>query len=551
MKKPTTHSILLLLLFSTVTFQSFSANPCDVIAKYTFSGNADDETLNKIDGTVYSATLTNDRNGIANSAYSFNGTTSYIDLGNNSLLKRYQNDFSISAWVYLNEYGSTYGSTIVSNRDQNNIGSSLVVCGQTLNNGKVGFTIQGGANSSSAYSNTVLDLHKWYFISITYNYQGNNANRTKIYVNGILETTTLLHNVIEPVTTPTYIGFDPSPLAPNDYHMNGSIDEVMISSCFLSDQQIKDSYVPPIVCGPLAKYTFSGNADDETLNKIDGTVYSATLTTDRNGIANSAYSFNGTTSYIDLGNNSLLKRYQNNFSISAWVYLNEYGSTYGSTIVSNRDQNNIGSSLVVCGQTLNNGKVGFTIQGGANSSSAYSNTVLDLHKWYFISVTYNYQGNNANPTKIYVNGILETTTLLHNVIEPVTTPTYIGFDPSPLAPNDYHMNGSIDEVMISSCFLSDQKIKDSYVPLKPVTTGVQSQSNIQQLSVYPNPSAGLFNLTYTLSNPSYEVYSFEGVIVNKGILSSQIDLTSLKKGIYILKVASDNGTDINKKLIIE
>jgi len=52
--------------------------------------------------------------------------------------------------------------------------------------------------------------------------------------------------------------------------------------------------------GLVAEYLFSGNALDSSGNNLNGTVVGATLTTDRKGNANSAYLFNGTSSYISI-----------------------------------------------------------------------------------------------------------------------------------------------------------------------------------------------------------------------------------------------------------
>ena len=48
----------------------------------------------------------------------------------------------------------------------------------------------------------------------------------------------------------------------------------------------------------LLEYEFSGNALDTSGNGLHGTVNGATLTTDRFGNANSAYSFDGTNDFI-------------------------------------------------------------------------------------------------------------------------------------------------------------------------------------------------------------------------------------------------------------
>lgn len=50
--------------------------------------------------------------------------------------------------------------------------------------------------------------------------------------------------------------------------------------------------------GLVAYYPFDGNADDQSGNGHDGAVYGATLTTDRFGNPNSAYSFDGIDDYI-------------------------------------------------------------------------------------------------------------------------------------------------------------------------------------------------------------------------------------------------------------
>jgi hypothetical protein len=46
-------------------------------------------------------------------------------------------------------------------------------------------------------------------------------------------------------------------------------------------------------------WPFSGNAIDSSGNGNNGTVNGATLTTDRNAVANSAYSFDGVNDYIN------------------------------------------------------------------------------------------------------------------------------------------------------------------------------------------------------------------------------------------------------------
>jgi hypothetical protein len=73
--------------------------------------------------------------------------------------------------------------------------------------------------------------------------------------------------------------------------------------------------------GVISAYYFSGNAND-TVNKLNGSVRGATLTTDRFGNPQSAYQFNGQNNLINLGTTSALK--QNEMSISLWFKANSF-----------------------------------------------------------------------------------------------------------------------------------------------------------------------------------------------------------------------------------
>jgi hypothetical protein len=81
-------------------------------------------------------------------------------------------------------------------------------------------------------------------------------------------------------------------------------------------------YVP--INGLVAWWPFNGNANDVSGNGNNGTVYGATLTTDRNGTTNSAYYFNGSSDYIQIsgGTGSGLNVTNGSFSISLWFLSN-------------------------------------------------------------------------------------------------------------------------------------------------------------------------------------------------------------------------------------
>src|SRR3990167_996949 len=72
--------------------------------------------------------------------------------------------------------------------------------------------------------------------------------------------------------------------------------------------------------GLVAYYPFNGNTNDESGNGNNGTLYGPTLTTDRFGNPNKAYSFNGTSDYIRVSDSQSLD-IGDSLTITAWGYI--------------------------------------------------------------------------------------------------------------------------------------------------------------------------------------------------------------------------------------
>ena len=74
--------------------------------------------------------------------------------------------------------------------------------------------------------------------------------------------------------------------------------------------------------GLIAYYPFNGNANDESQNDFHGIVHNAALTTNRNGVPNSAYSFDGIDDYVQVPHDEALNL-EANFSISLWTEVSD------------------------------------------------------------------------------------------------------------------------------------------------------------------------------------------------------------------------------------
>ena len=129
--------------------------------------------------------------------------------------------------------------------------------------------------------------------------------------------------------------------------------------------------------GLVAYYPFNGNANDESGNNNNGTVYGAKLTTDRFGKPNSAYSFDG-GSYIEVQNSSSLNP-ANSISITWWCYIFKFNNTY-STFISNWEDlgNNKRSYSMVIDPTKNFLRSSFS-NTGFNDNRINSSTSLSLN----------------------------------------------------------------------------------------------------------------------------------------------------------------------------
>ncbi len=190
-------------------------------------------------------------------------------------------------------------------------------------------------------------------------------------------------------------------------------------------------------------YPFSGNANDRATYGNNGTVYAgATLTTDRNGLASKAYSFNGSsTAYIRIpASASLNTATMTGFTFSCWFnpsVLSPSAPTAYRRIFNIQDATSKNYDL---SYHYASGKLDFiNFSGTADHINMFSNTTFSANTWYHVVVTI----DATNRPSLYVNGVLDNSSTT-TVLKP-SSPTYtIG--------NHYSYNwnfaGKIDDVRI-------------------------------------------------------------------------------------------------------
>jgi hypothetical protein len=93
-------TILILCITSSTIAQIPSFVPSTgLVGWWPFNGNANDESGNGNNGTVNGATLTTDRFGMVNKAYSFDGVNDLILINAQSTIPQ-TSDYSVSFWFY-------------------------------------------------------------------------------------------------------------------------------------------------------------------------------------------------------------------------------------------------------------------------------------------------------------------------------------------------------------------------------------------------------------------------------------------------------------------
>lgn len=214
------------------------------------------------------------------------------------------------------------------------------------------------------------------------------------------------------------------------------------------------SYVP--TNGLVGWWGFNGNANDESGNSNNGTVTGATLSTDRFGNTNTAYSFNGTSNYIDAPLTTPLNT--NNISgltLYGWCNLNSLSAITAILSVSDA-----ASSLLYGmgydGQSTqkfwgNNG-----VDGSAATMSIHGLGNPVINTWYNVVITYDYSNNSS---KLYINGTLQNQS--SNVLNrPIITNVHIG---AWVTFNGYwYANGKLDDLGIWNRALTQQEITTAY-----------------------------------------------------------------------------------------
>ena len=195
-----------------------------------------------------------------------------------------------------------------------------------------------------------------------------------------------------------------------------------------------------------AHYPFSGDANDITGNGNDGTLQgSPSLTTDRNGVGNNSYQFNGINQYITTN----LTVATTSYSFSFWVKSNQGGGLASGNEVF------LGTTDVIPNNVFFIGHFGNQIWVGLGDNSYTTNLNSFGTGWSHIVLTIN--GANAS---VYQDGqLLQTISWTGTISNSSVINIGRGGNDGAIP---YYFNGNIDDLRVYDKVLSSAEIQALY-----------------------------------------------------------------------------------------
>ncbi len=299
--------------------------------------------------------------------------------------------------------------------------------------------------------------------------------------------------------------------------------------------------------GLIAYYPFNDNVNDLSGNNLHGINYGATLTTDRFGNPYSAFYFNGTNAYVDLGTNKILN--PANITVCCW-----FNTSYKtSNVMQLLRWRNYGYSLSIFGNSMY--PSGLLVSYYNNS---YSNYILnDASKidytdgqWHFAAFTYD--SINAN---FYIDN-----KLINTVNQYYKAPLFFNSGSMAIGRDgDYdgkYYIGKIDDIRIYNRSLNKNEISSLFYEW--LQAGNKEFTN-KSIKVFPNPTNNIFeidleNKFYMIKNYKINIVNSSGQSVYKAIINKQRTLINLSKwatkGIYIINLKDENNAIVAIEKII-
>jgi hypothetical protein len=599
--------ILLLTIGVALTTQTLLAQvpsyvPTNGLVSYwPFSGNANDQSGNNLNGSVSGATLTTDRFGNSNSAYNF-ADNQQITIPNSADQNHYP--LTVSLWYNPSNQPTGTSTNIFSKYVAASWNGFQIVYADNTNVTNDGVVINDGYGTSSWYTRDTNNRVIGYYGSPGF-LQANVATNTwyhyvfvldatggKIFVNGQLVSSDTWDGT-PGVAINNFLWKIGGQYEGNSW-FNGKIDDIGIWNRALNETEISGLYngvnysntcnnvSGSLTQGLVGYWPFCGNANDDSGNGFNGTVSGATLTTDRFGNSNSAYNF-AENQQITIPNSADQNHYP--LTVSLWYNPSNQPTGTSTNIFSKYVAASWNGFQIVYADNTNVTNDGVVINDGYGTSSWYTRDTNNRVIGYYGSPGF-LQANVATNTwyhyvfvldatggKIFVNGQLVSSDTWDGT-PGVAINNFLWKIGGQYEGNSW-FNGKIDDIGIWNRALTQTEITQLYNQNQCITNITVTDTliiNVGQLSfenpilyannitIFPNPASTQININFN------NITDLTGGTINIiNSLGQQVATTSITTtgtnsimslsnwggtGLYFVQILNPHGQIVDIKKIL-
>jgi hypothetical protein len=278
-----------------------------------------------------------------------------------------------------------------------------------------------------------------------------------------------------------------------------------------------------------AWYELNGNALDSSGHNYHGTLFGAIPTMDHLGIVNSALSFNGISDKVSLPQDFDFQQR----SITAWVKPDSYPITGAWIYDSDHLGLQYGHTQIYVSNELGVNKICFAV-----GTNFYKLNTAIIGKWYHVGIVI-----NASFVKYYVDGLLKDSLPNNNFLCSVTGDNFAKIGTTRI--NDRFFQGSIDDVRIYNCALSNTEVTQIFTGIITTTNKINELS--QLIHIYPNPAKDIINIQGVANDIPLNIYNINGALVHSETFqNNSIDIRYLTSGMYFIKFSTEEGNVMEK-----
>ncbi|WP_394759306.1 T9SS type A sorting domain-containing protein [Flavobacterium sp.] len=156
-----------------------------------------------------------------------------------------------------------------------------------------------------------------------------------------------------------------------------------------------------------------------------------------------------------------------------------------------------------------------------------------------VGYTFNTVGTADDTAKLWVNPTVS------DEPTPLLTDTHVGVDLTSIVSFFLRQDSATETPSVS---VDDLKVSTTFADL----LSVNKFNNISGLSIYPNPAKNTLNITSdSFETKTVAIYNVLGAqVLSANVTNAPINIASLSKGVYVVKV-TEEGKTATRKLVIE